>query len=175
MGGNVKIIKEKNKSGEIESYTVIVNKGGCYLKQRFKNMDGAFQFIRELEQGDKQNLRRYNRIDSLNLIHYMCYDEESQIVSQGMGRTLNVSRGGVLLETHVPLEQGYIISMTVGIDDQTMELQGKVVHCKMRGERRFESGIEFLLANQEAIDILTRHIHAMKEKIISEKAEERES
>ncbi|MFO8083494.1 MAG: hypothetical protein R6U27_04145 [Desulfobacterales bacterium] len=52
---------------------------------------------------DKER-RRYPRIESLNLMAYACMDENDNVINQGMGRTLNVSQKGLLLETYHPLD-----------------------------------------------------------------------
>ena len=47
--------------------------------------------------------RKHPRVNALNL-SYICLDEDQQVIKQGMGRTLNVSESGILLETHFPIE-----------------------------------------------------------------------
>jgi hypothetical protein len=49
-----------------------------------------------------ENKRKHERIQSLNL-SYICLDEDANIIKQGMGRTLNISESGILLETHFPM------------------------------------------------------------------------
>ena len=48
------------------------------------------------------------RADSHNILSYVCLDEENEIVEQGMGRTLNVSEGGILLETHDSIDLEHV-------------------------------------------------------------------
>jgi len=50
--------------------------------------------VKSMTSNDK---RLHLRIDSLNLLAYSCIDDTGQVVVQGMGRTLNVSQGGILL------------------------------------------------------------------------------
>ena len=86
--------------------------------------------------------RKHVRIDSLNL-SYLVVDEDNKPIKQGMGRTLNVSESGLLLETHFPIEMGLVISLTIGLEDDMMEIKGKVVYSKVNTEGKFETGIEF--------------------------------
>ena len=60
---------------------------------------------------NSEDKRKHERIRSLNL-SYICLDEEKNIVKQGMGRTLNLSESGLLLETHFPIESRHIVLMT---------------------------------------------------------------
>ena len=46
--------------------------------------------------------RRHPRFESLNLISYVVYDETDNAVRQGMGRTLNISKTGICLDTYKP-------------------------------------------------------------------------
>lgn len=74
--------------------------------------------------------RRYDRIDSLRLLSYSCVDHENKVVSQGMGRTLNVSEGGILIETHVPLEKEGTVLLSIGFEDEVTEVRGKIAYGK---------------------------------------------
>ena len=44
------------------------------------------------------NNREYPRIDIFNLLSYECIDDEGSHLLQGMGRILNISRGGARLK-----------------------------------------------------------------------------
>lgn len=54
------------------------------------------------------NKRKYPRVKTSNGVSYVCIDENGNGIDQGMGRTLDVSLGGMLLETSVPIESKYI-------------------------------------------------------------------
>ena len=84
------------------------------------------------------------RVQSANLLSYTCLDENDHEMMQGMGRTLNVSEGGILLETHVTIRPEFIVSLTMAIEDEIMDFKGKIAHTKKRADGKFESGIEFI-------------------------------
>ena len=88
--------------------------------------------------------RHHPRISALNLISYNCIDETEQIVAQGMGRTLNVSEGGILLETHTPIDPKNTIALAIGLEDDLIDIKGKVVFSISGKDEKFEAGIEFL-------------------------------
>jgi len=79
-----------------------------------------------------------------------------------MGRTLNVSEGGCLLETHIPLKQGQGIQLTVALDEQIMELEGTIVHVKPCGEKGFCSGIQFVAPDHDGKQILKKYIEYLQ-------------
>lgn len=105
-----------------------------------------------------QEHRKYNRIDSLNLLHYACIDQNKQRVGQGMGRTLDISESGIRLETHVPLDVSHVVALTIGLEDDTVEIQGQVVHMTSNEQGRFETGINFFSIGQSERIILKKYI-----------------
>ena len=106
--------------------------------------------------------RHHKRIDSLNLISYVCLDENDQIIKQGMGRTLNVSKGGILLETHIKIDSGKIVLLTIGLEEDLVDIKGKIVTSSEGNEGKFESGIQFLETDETSREILDRYITAFK-------------
>jgi len=50
--------------------------------------------------------RRYIRPESLNLLDYIVVDEQGVQSEYSMGRTLNISIGGILMETHIKAAGG---------------------------------------------------------------------
>ena len=112
--------------------------------------------------------RKHERVDSLNLLSYFCVDDMQDVVAQGMGRTLNVSEGGILLETHVQLESQYTVFLSIGFHDEVTDVRGKIVYSKQGDNERWCSGIEFVTPDDQAqriikkyIDAFTRHQAAM--------------
>ena len=110
-----------------------------------------------------KNKRLHSRIDSLNLLSYSCTDETGQVVIQGMGRTLNVSQGGILLETHVQIDLSYIISLTIGFKEELVDINGKVVRSTPGKGDYYESGIKFHDMDKAALQVLKKYIKAFNE------------
>ena len=106
--------------------------------------------------------RRYDRIDSLNLLSYACMDDEGNVVSQGMGRTLNVSEGGIMLETHEPIPTSQIL-LTIGFKDDVTDVNGKVAYSKTGDNDRIWSGIEFIASDETASAVIKRYIDAFSQ------------
>ena len=98
--------------------------------------------------------RKHQRISTLNLLSYVCLDEEGNSLEQGMGRTLDISEGGILMETHVRIETKYIVLMAVGIEDELIDIKGEVVYSREAKSGMFESGVRFLEKNEKMIQIV---------------------
>ena len=102
--------------------------------------------------------RRRPRIDSLNLVAYACLDQEGNVVQRGMGRTLNISELGILLETYHRLETDFVMIIDIGIEEDLVDLKGRVVHFRINHENRYETGIEFTEIDEESLEILKSYI-----------------
>lgn len=109
--------------------------------------------------------RKHHRIDSLHLLNYVYTDEKSEDAMQGMGRTLNISEAGILLETHTPpISVGSVVSLTIGFEEEVVDIKGRVVYTKESKNDMYESGIEFFDVDADAKKILEQYIEAFNEK-----------
>jgi hypothetical protein len=93
--------------------------------------------------------RKCPRVKALNL-SYVCLDEDHQVVKQGMGRTLNVSESGILLETHFPIEAQQTIVLSIGLKDRVVEIKGRPVYIRWIGRNVCEIGVEFIDVDETA-------------------------
>ena len=85
--------------------------------------------------------RRQKRIGSINL-SYVCLDKNEKVLQQAMGRTINISEGGFLLETHFRMTKKDTLIASIGLMDDTIEVKGNVVHCQSLGGGKYIAGIE---------------------------------
>lgn len=108
----------------------------------------------------KEEKRKHSRIDSLHLLNYVFLDENEDEDTQGMGRTLNISEAGILLETHNPIPINNIIALTIGFEEDVVDIKGRVVYNTKNSENMFESGIEFFDVDETAKNILQQYIAA---------------
>lgn len=110
-----------------------------------------------------QERRDHPRVSALNLISYNSIDEAEQIVAQGMGRTLNICEAGILLETHHPINPENTIALSIGLEDELVNIKGKVVYSVAGKDEKFEAGIELLEVDDSALEILKKYIKAFSE------------
>ena len=104
-----------------------------------------------------ENKRKHERIHSLNL-SYICLDEDKNVVKQGMGRTLNISESGILLETHFPVEPNHVVQLTVSLEEELLDIKGTPVHVKSIDGGKFQIGIQFEDLDGKAAKILQDYI-----------------
>jgi len=102
--------------------------------------------------------RHHPRINALNLISYNCIDATKNVVAQGMGRTLNVSEDGILLETHVLIDPKYTVELAVGLEDELINIKGSIIYSSLGKDEKYEAGIEFVETDDASIEILKKYI-----------------
>lgn len=102
--------------------------------------------------------RKHFRIDSMHLLNYLYFGENDDEATQGMGRTLNVSESGILLETHTPIEKNTVVSLTIGFEEDVVDIKGRVVYKKKNQKGLYESGIEFFDVDHDAQNVLKQYI-----------------
>jgi len=105
------------------------------------------------------NKRKHERVDALNLLSYVTIDSDGKEWNQGMGRTLNISESGLQLETNEPIQTQYVLLISIGIEDQLVDIKGKVVYTNRGDAGMFETGIEFIEVKPDAMTVLKRYIN----------------
>ncbi|MEJ2657764.1 MAG: PilZ domain-containing protein [Desulfobacterales bacterium] len=86
-------------------------------------------------------------------------DNNGNRVKEGVGRAVNISQGGILIETHHSFEWQDILLLGIDIEGNSNCIKGKVVYCNSADSGRFRTGIEFLEVNEK---ILAFVIHLLK-------------
>jgi hypothetical protein len=110
-----------------------------------------------------QEQRRHARYDSLNLLHFAMPSGPVPEM-QGMGRTLNVSESGLLLETQEPLDSNGTIELTIGLGDDLVTIEGETIHCRPTPDHRYNTGIRFSQISDSARVLLDRYIQLFEER-----------
>lgn len=108
----------------------------------------------------EEEKRRHPRFDSLNL-SYICLDEDQQVVKQGMGRTLNLSESGILLETYFPIAAEHTVVLSIGLRDEVVDAKGRLVHLRESGPDLYEIGIRFADPEQGVLNSIRQFLQAL--------------
>ena len=99
--------------------------------------------------------RRYARVKTRNLISYLSYDKDDNLISQGIGIAMDISKGGILLETPTPMKSGMVVLSATDQDKNLMELRGKLIHSTQSKTGTYFSGIEFIGVDGRVRDFIT--------------------
>ena len=98
--------------------------------------------------------RKYARVRTVNLISYVCIDESSNPLDQGMGKTLDISKGGLLMETGIPVEAKFVLLMSMNLKEELIQVKGRVVYCRQEEPGVFHTGIRFIEANEKINEVV---------------------
>jgi hypothetical protein len=107
--------------------------------------------------------RKFIRYDSLHLLDYLVIDDEGNPGVYSMGRTIDVSVDGLKLETAQALDPNTLLSVTVGLEDDLIELQGRTTHANPYNGR-FISGITFIKITKEGRRIFAKYVEAFRQR-----------
>ncbi len=111
--------------------------------------------------------RKHQRKKTANLLSYVGIDEEG-LKEQGMGRALNISQGGVLIETQVPIDSKYILLTAIGIEEELIKIKGEVVYCRETEPEIFRTGVRFIESDERISDVVSEIIRAYNQQDMSE-------
>lgn len=104
-----------------------------------------------------ENQRKHVRTNSLNL-SFFCTDPEDHVLAQGMGRTLNLSESGILLETTMQMEPGQAVDMEIALQNDLINARGVVAHSSAADKDHYQTGIEFTKISNADMEILKNHL-----------------
>jgi len=108
---------------------------------------------------DNNEKRSYIRMDSLHLLDYLTIDRDGQQTNYSMGRTLDISEHGLKLEVTHAMSPGDTLLITVGLEEDLVDITGEVIHCEQEANR-YILGIEFSDISDEGNRILKKYIIA---------------
>ncbi|MDH3356226.1 MAG: PilZ domain-containing protein [Desulfobacteraceae bacterium] len=100
--------------------------------------------------------RKHPRVNINNLISYRCMDDSGNQTKEGRGKSINISQGGILIETHDPFEWQDIIRLFIDIEDESVNIKGKVVYCNAANFGKFRTGIQFLETNEKIVSFVIK-------------------
>jgi hypothetical protein len=85
-------------------------------------------------------------------------DEDGEVVTRGVGRTLNVGKGGILLETHAPIDPKHTLSLVIAMENDLIDVRGEVVDHRIGEDGKYQSRIRFSETEGPAQEILQAFI-----------------
>jgi len=108
----------------------------------------------------EEEKRKHYRAKTVNPVSYVCVDQDANPLNQGMGTTLDISRGGLLMETKVPIKSQFILLTATDTEEELTRIKGKVVYCREVEPGLFHTGIRFVEANERIRKIVAGMIKA---------------
>lgn len=104
---------------------------------------------------DVVNRRKHTRVKTQNLISYFSFDKNRKLISHGLGIALDISKGGILLETPDSIKSSFLVLTATDKMKKIIEVNGKLIYSKKATGGTYLCGIEFT-GNEERIkDFIT--------------------
>jgi len=102
--------------------------------------------------------RRY----ALNFLDYEVLADTGEILGRGLARTLNVSESGLRLETSQFFEPGQQLRITLGLDNDLVQINGRVIDSQPVDDELCTSGVMFLEFDESDRRTYQKHFDALK-------------
>ena len=102
--------------------------------------------------------RKHPRVKTQNLISYFSFNKNHKLTSHGLGIALDVSRGGILLETPYSIESGVLVLTATDKMKKFMEVKGRLIYSKKASNGTYLCGIEFIGKDERVKDFITNLI-----------------
>jgi c-di-GMP-binding flagellar brake protein YcgR len=84
----------------------------------------------KVHQSSGADRRKYKRVKTQNLVSYFSFDNTGKLISHSLGIALDISKGGILLETTYPIESGLIVLAATDRERNLIEVKSKLVYSK---------------------------------------------
>lgn len=106
-----------------------------------------------------EDKRKHPRINTITFISVMEISQEDLLQEHGhLGATVNLSKGGVLFESKIPIPLLSIVKLTMTLRDEVVEVEGRVVRLEELSEHKIAVAINFTEISSESVGILHRYL-----------------
>ena len=102
--------------------------------------------------------RKYPRVNTKVLASLDCYDEDGELSDQKLGVILDISLGGMLIETDDTIKANYVEIVFINHEHNLMSIVGSIVHSRKSENGKAKTGLCFHGAESENIKIATNLI-----------------
>ena len=93
---------------------------------------------------------------------YIRFDNQGKEYGKKISRSMNVSLGGVRLQSNFPVDPGEVLDITMALGENSVTFKGKVIYVTPSEGKGFEFGISIEdIENRDRI-ALTRFIYYFK-------------
>lgn len=109
--------------------------------------------------------RRAERRYAMNFLDYEIVSPEGETLGRGLARTLNVSETGLLLETGQFFEPGQLLRIAMGLENDLVQLTGRVAHSRPRDDDLCTTGVHFIEFDQPNQRTFLRYFETLRKAI----------
>lgn len=104
--------------------------------------------------------RKHPRIKINNLVTYVCIDEDGTPIKTMMATAIDISQGGILLESKQRIEPGGIILISADNQAKIFEAKGRAIYCREVEAGKYHVGFSFQRQNEECLQFIRCMVRA---------------
>lgn len=108
--------------------------------------------------GELTHMRDNPRVSRILLTAIEQFNETGELSEEIMGRTLDVSMGGMKVELKKPLPLLSKITISLGFKDDVIHVEGEIVHLAKNDSGLIDTGIKFENLSEDQQKILQSNI-----------------
>lgn len=110
--------------------------------------------MQAMEENKFKEKRKYPRIKSLHLNSYNYFDQKEYERRKGIALTLNISLGGMLIESGLPFSIHSVLEITLALEETLLTVKGEVRRAEITENGNYFLGIFFVEISNESQKIL---------------------
>ena len=104
--------------------------------------------------------RKHPRIKIYHPISFVGMDEDGNVIEQHMGVALDISQGGILVESLQEVKSVLLVLSAVDRNNEFIEIKGEVANSNRHQTGKFRTGIRFQNNPAENIQFAKRIVRA---------------
>ena len=109
---------------------------------------------------DKNDRRKYPRIQIYDPISYLSLDHHGNIQNQNIALARDISQSGIGIITTHEIKSAYVLLMFVDLKNKLVEIEGYAVYCIKQGSYKYNTGIELMGSPQERIAFVKKLVES---------------
>ncbi len=106
--------------------------------------------------------RYHSRFESVHLVQFTHFDETFRKDIEDMGRTLDISEGGIMLECKQTLPAGTQVELNIAIDEKIITVRGEIVHVMPAQGTRVDIGVKFTLITKKDKQLINDFVSSLE-------------
>ena len=104
--------------------------------------------------------RKYPRVRIFNVISYVGYDANDDMLEQNIGVAIDISQSGLLIETAEKVESEHLSLVASTQNDKLIEIEARVAHCRKMDSGKYQMGITLQGSQEDNIRFVKELIRA---------------
>ncbi len=109
-----------------------------------------------------QERRNWVRFNKMHPVTYIRFDEKGNPCDQKPSRSMNMSQGGVKLQSNFPVQQEEVLDLTMALEDELITFRGKVIYVIRSEEQGFEFGVAITDIDNQDKEILSKYFQRIR-------------